>query len=250
MKYYWLSGVALVVVLATAQAQPAPNSQTNTDAAAGFQWGPDLKVLIVGGGWAHDYQTWFNKADTATLHQAGLTNTFYTEDSAVASRELGRADVMVLSCNKQGFETPQWRQAVSNFVDSGKGLVIVHSGVWYNWKWDEFNNMLVGGGSRDHDGEAPFDETVIKDHPVTHGLPPTFKAVDELYHTAASPEGSPMEVLVEAARPGGKKYASVWLVHYNKARIVCIALGHDGNSHNSPEYHTLLVNAVNWAGQK
>ena len=50
--------------------------------------------------------------------------------------------------------------------------------------------------------------------------------------------------------PGGEKYPSVWLVPYRKARIVCMALGHDGSPRSTPEFCTLLTNAVNWAGQK
>jgi len=250
MKHYWLSAVAIVGLLTTAQGQPAPNPPSTAVAPAPFQWGPGLKVLIVGGGWAHDYETWFHKADTASLQKAGITNTQYTEDPAVAATELSHVDVLLFCCNKQGFDTPQFRLAFSNFVSAGKGLVLVHSTLWYNWYWDGFNPLIVGGGAHDHDGVSQFDETIIKDHPVTHGLPATFKMTDELYHTVTTPDASPIEVLAEASRPGGQKYASVWVVHYGKGRIVCIALGHDGNAHNSPDYQKLLANAVNWAGQQ
>ena len=47
-----------------------------------------------------------------------------------------------------------------------------------------------------------------------------------------------------------KSHPSVWVVKNVKARIVCIALGHDGRVHELPEYKTLLVNAVNWVGGK
>jgi type 1 glutamine amidotransferase len=106
----------------------------------------------------------------------------------------------------------------------------------------------VGGGARSHDGVSKFDETVIKDHPVTRNLPATFKISDERYHIVSEPTASPMEILVESSNAGGQKYPSVWLVHYGKARIVCIALGHDGAPRQSAEFSTLLVNAVNWAG--
>jgi uncharacterized protein len=250
MKRYLLSAVALIGLLVTARSQPAPNAQTAAIAAPPFEWGPGVKVLIVGGGWAHDYKTWFNKDDTGTLHNAGITSTHYTEDSAVAASELPHVDVLLLSNNQQGFDKQPFREAVSNFVSAGKGLVLLHSGVWYNWGWNEYNSLLVGGGARDHDGVSQFDETIVKEHPVTHGLPATFKISDELYHTVPDPAGSPMEVLAEASRPGGRKYASVWLVHHDKARIVCIALGHDGSPRSSPEFHKLLVNAVSWAGQQ
>jgi type 1 glutamine amidotransferase len=249
MKYYCLFAVALISLLIQAQAQPAVDKQTNVVAAAPLEWGPGLKVLIVAGGWAHDYGTWDNKFDTALLQKAGITSTHYTESSVVTANELPHADVLLLSGNQPGFDTPQFRQAISNYVNAGKGLVLLHSGTWYNW-WPWWNTALVGGGARDHDGASAFDETVIKDHPVTHGLPTTFKVTDELYHVVPESAGSPMEVLAEASKPGGQKYASVWLVHYGQARIVCIALGHDGYPRAAPEFSTLLVNAVKWAGQQ
>jgi len=251
MKQFSLSAVALISLIATAQGQPAPDAVT----AAPFEWGPSLKVLLVGGGWAHDFNTYFDKADSAALHAAGITNTHYTDDSAVAAREMPRVDVLLLSNNKPEFDTPEFRVAFSNFVSAGKGLVLLHAALWYNWHWgrhnsDAFNLIMVGGGARDHDGVSEFDETVVMDHPVTHGLPATFKMTDELYHTVPRPNGSPMEVLALAARPGGQKYASVWVVHHGPGRIVCIALGHDGFPRTHPEFQKLLVNAVNWAGGK
>jgi uncharacterized protein len=246
MKLYWLSAVAFVGLIIAAQGQPAPGA----GAAAPFEWGPGLKVLIIGGGWAHDYETWDNKFDTEVLHKAGITSTHYTEDSAVATRELSNADVVLMSCNKNGFDTPAFRQAFENFVNAGKGIVPLHSGTFYSWGWGYYYTNIVGSGAHDHDGTSQFDETVLKEHPVTHGLPPTFQITDELYHMVPEPTGSPREFLVEASKPGGQKYPSVWLVHYGKARIVCIALGHDGPPRQSPEFSTLLVNAVNWAGGK
>jgi type 1 glutamine amidotransferase len=249
MKRFCLSAVALTGLLAMAQGQPA----SNTAAPAPFEWGPGLKVLMVGGGWAHDYHTYFDKADTDALHAAGITNTLYTEDAAVVARELPHADVLLLSNNKTAFDTPEFREAFSNYVSAGKGLVLLHAAIWYNWHWgkidsDGFNRAFVGGGARDHDGVSEFDETIVKEHPVTHGLPATFKMTDELYHTATRPDAVPIEVLAEASRPGGQKYASVWLVHNGPNRIVCIALGHDGAPRTHPEFQQLLVNAVNWAG--
>ena len=45
----------------------------------------------------------------------------------------------------------------------------------------------------------------------------------------------------------GKTFPSVWIVKHPKARIVCIALGHDGKAHDLPAYKTMLRNAVAWA---
>jgi len=246
MKHYLLSAVALIGLLATAQAQPAPNN--NAVAPAPFEWGPGLKVLIVAGGYAHDYGTWDNKFDTAVLQKAGITSIHYTEDPVVVARELPHADVLLLSANKHLREGPGFCEAITNFLSAGKGLVLLHSGTWYSWTWDVPTDLIVGGGARSHDGLSDFDETVIKDHPVTHGLPTTFKMTDELYHFVAAPGGSPIEILAEASKPGGQKWPSVWVVHYGSNRIVGIALGHDGPPRKAPEFSTLLVNAVKWAG--
>jgi trehalose utilization protein len=246
MKYYWLTAVALIGLLATAQSQ-SPSSPTNAVPPAPLEWGPGVKVLSIGGTWAHNYALWDNKFDTELLAKAGITSVHYTESPAVAASELPHADVLLLSCNGDFDEMP-FRVAVSNFVNAGKGLVLLHSGSFYAGKWAGFYTAFVGGGAHDHDGPSQFDETVVKDHPVVHGLPATFKITDELYHIVPEPGASPMDVLAYASRPGGgQKYPSVWLVPYGNARIVSIALGHDGFPRKSPEFSMLLTNAVKWA---
>ena len=247
MKKYWLFAIALISILTTAQAQPAAGA----DSTGGFEWGPGLKVLIVAGGFGHDFNTWDNKFDTDLLGKAGITSVHYTEDPTVAARELPHADVLLVSNNHMGFDTPPFRQAVTNFIASDKGIVMLHSATFYAWKWVEWYSNYVGAGARGHDGASPFTEVILKDHPVTHGLPPSFAVTDELYHIEPFQGGSPMEILGEAVRGDGQKYPSIWLVpSAGKARVICIALGHDGFPRQSPEFLTLLTNAVKWAGHQ
>jgi len=235
MKHCFFAIVAVVSLIVTAHGQPPP-----------LDWGPGVKVLMVGGTWAHNYDLYDNKWDTDLLKKAGITSVHYTEDAAVEVQELPKVDVLILSANGK-FDEPEVRQACSNFVNAGKGLVLLHSGSFYAGKWQGFYDNYVGGGAHDHDGPGQFQETVVKDHPVVQGLPKTFNITDELYHIVPAPGASSMEVLVEAARPGGPKYPSVWIVHYGKARIVSIALGHDAFPRESPEFSILLTNAVKWA---
>lgn len=235
MKRCFLAVVAALSITIAAHAQPAP-----------LDWGAGTKVLMVGGTWAHNYQLYDNKWDADLLAKNGITAVHYTENAAVEVKELPKVDVLILSANG-GFDQPAVREACSNFVNAGKGLVLLHSGSFYAGKWQGFYDNYVGGGAHDHDGPGEFEETVLKDHPVVRGLPKTFKITDELYHIKPAPGASPMEVLVEASKPGGEKYPSVWIVHYGKARIVSIALGHDKFPRQSPEFGTLLVNAVKWA---
>jgi trehalose utilization protein len=250
MKHHWLCAVALFGLLTLAQAQPVPPAESSAAAPAPLEWGPGLKVLIVAGGYGHDFANWAHKFDTALLHKSGITSTHYTEDPAVAARELPHIDVLLMSNNYRHFDTLEFRDALSNYVNAGKGgLVLLHSTVYYSWDWWPFYKLVVGGGARIDEGAAPIEVTVLKDHPVTHGLPATFQITDELYQIVPIPGASPMEILAEAYKPGGPKYPSIWLVHYNdKTRIVCIALGHDSYPRQSPVFSTLLINAVKWAG--
>jgi type 1 glutamine amidotransferase len=220
-----------------------------THAEPPFEWGPGLKVLIVSGGGWHDWDRFFNKADTATLNAAGITSVHYTELSNTAAMELPKVDVIVSSVNMPGFDTPAFRKALFDHINAGKGVVLLHSGAWHNWGWPEYDRDIVGGTYNTHDGEGPFQEHVLQHHPVTEGVPETFSITDETYHTVTDPAGPGIDVLVEANRFGAK-HASVWITHNPKARIVCIALGHDANSHNNPEFKKLLCNAVTWAAGK
>ena len=202
----------------------------------------------MGGGSSHDFKKWYAEADVATLNAVGKLCVNYTEDSAVVTKELENVDVLVSSTNQKGFDTPELRQALMKFADAGKGLVLVHPAVWYNWPWPEYNQVLVGGGSRGHDRLGEFEVTILKAHPVTKGVTEKFKATDELYLSNPDPAGTPIEVLAQtsASITTHKEHPSVWIVKHPKARIVCIALGHDGRVHDLPEYKTLLSNAVNW----
>lgn len=243
MKNYWFLALALIgLVLPTSAQADAALPPTN------------IKILIISGGWAHDYETWYHKTDMETLRKAGYTNVEYTEDWQEAAKKLPSADLLIMSGNKSGADTPEFIQAISNYFDGGKNAILLHATLWYNWIWkthtDQFNAQFVGGGARDHDGVGPFTETVVKEHPVTRGLPKNFPMTDELYHTHPMPGGSPMEVLTEASRPGGESYASIWITHRGNSRILCMALGHDGNSHNSPYYQQILLNAVKWTSGK
>ncbi len=87
---------------------------------------------------------------------------------------------------------------------------------------------------------------------MTKGLPKKFLVKDELYHIVAAPDGAKMEVLAETSNSTihGKLYPSVWVVKHPKARIVCIAIGHDGDAHELAEYQALLQNAVSWTAEK
>jgi type 1 glutamine amidotransferase len=158
------------------------------------------KVLLVGGGSSHDFNRFFNRADTEILKTAGCSVN-YTEDADTTARELPKVDVVVLSVNKAGWDTPEVRKAVFDFANAGKGIVLLHAGVWLNYpKWPEYNAQIVGGMSRGHDRLGEFEVKVLDtSHPITKGVPESFRITDELYYFNSDPAGTPIQALAQTS---------------------------------------------------
>ena len=254
----------------TAPASPGPGSGQDARPKAGGRgdaplpdtkpivWAPGkARVLIIGGGSSHNFGQFFGTTDGATLARAGFSVN-YTEDRDQAAAELGKADVAVISVNRQFFDTPEYRKALFDFAAAGKGLVMLHPGTWYGFpQWPELNATIVGGGARGHDRIAAFSVNAVKpNHPVMKGVPASFTVEDELYYLNAEadkvPQGtSAIEVLAETSPSVKfmKPHPAVWVTSHPTARIVGITLGHDQRVHDLDAFKTLLVNAVRWAGR-
>lgn len=211
-----------------------------------------IRVLLVGGGSSHDFDRWYKKEDVETLQKDGLASVEYTSDPTTILSKLSTIDVLYLA-NNQPIGDDATRKAIFAFVDSGKGLVLAHPALWYNWQdWAEYNQKLVGGGSKGHNKYGPFDVTITNTkHPVTKGVPATFALKDELYYQIAAPDATPIEVLATSkAADSDKVFPSIFIVKYPKGRIVGIALGHDAESHTIEPYKTILRNSIKWAAGK
>jgi putative heme-binding domain-containing protein len=222
-------------------------------------WAPNkTRVLVIGGGSSHNFGQFFGGTDVATLNAAGFSVN-YTEDRDQAAAEIGKADVAVISVNRQFFDTPEYRKALFDFAAAGKGLVMLHPGTWYGYTgWPELNATVVGGGARGHDKIAKFAVNVLKpDHPIMKGVPKTFEVEDELYYLNAEPDKMPagvasIDVLAETSPSVRYKqpHPAVWITSHPKARIVGITLGHDERTHDLAPFKTLLTNAVTWAATR
>jgi len=207
---------------------------------------PESKILIVGGGSSHDFEKWFNKADSALLKAA------YTSNVAQIAAALPQINVLYLS-NNQPISDPATRKGIVDFLDAGKGLILGHAANWYNWKdWPEYNRDIVGGGSRGHEKYQEFEVTINDEtSPITAGVPKTFRVKDELYGYVKDPKGAEIQVLATGkSLETGKEWPVVFTVAHPKARIVGITLGHDGAAHDGEPYQKLLKNAAAWAAKK
>jgi len=213
-----------------------------------IEWSAGTKVLLIGGGSSHDFQRFFNLADVATL-KAAKFSVNYTESPLDFVDHVKNVDVLVLSVNTPAFTTPAARKALFDHVNAGKGVVLLHAGVWYNFgDWPEYNRELAGGGSRGHDRLGEYEVKATNGiHPIMKGVPASFRITDELYYFVPDAAGTPIEILATAtstAKPG--TYPQVFVVKHAKARITGLTLGHDGRAHDLPEFKQLLVNSIEW----
>jgi putative heme-binding domain-containing protein len=236
----------------TANASPTPRPPARPAGADPAGGGMErVRALAVGGGSSHDFKRWFGDADKTTLLQTKPAWLDYIENPAAIADAAPNLDVLVLSTNQP--LPPAARKGIADFAAAGKGLLLYHPALWYNWSdFPEYNRDLVGGGAKSHDKYGEFEvEVLMPDHPITAGLPKKFKINDELYHFIPDSAGTPITVLAQATSPvTGKTFPQVWVTQHPKARIVCITLGHDGKTREVPEFRTLLQNAFRWAAGK
>ena len=228
-------------------------TQCKTGGSATANKSGAIRTLIIGGGSSHDFNRWYKQADSATLARDGLASVTYSSDVSNVLDLLPQTDVLYLS-NNQPMADPKLRQAIFDFVEQGKGLVLAHAATWYNWRdWPEYNSRLVGGGSRGHERYGNFDVNIINtDHPITRNIKErSFNIKDELYRMNVDSVGAGIEVLATATVPNTTTtYPLLWITRSQKGRIVGFTLGHDAEAHDKPVYQELLRNAIRWAAGK
>ena len=204
------------------------------------------KILIVGGGTSHDFDAWFRRADSTLLAQAGYS-VRYTDILSEVVGTLDSVDILYLNTN-QPIPDSTLREEIFSFSEQGKGLLLVHPSLWYNWEeyWPAYNRELAGGGARSHGPYGLFTVEITQpDHPLADGLPASAQLEDELYRYEFDPAGPELNTFMEGIEPDtGDRYPVAWTV--DGKNIVGITLGHDGKSHESTLYRQLLLNSVAW----
>ena len=148
---------------------------------------------------------------------------------------------------------PQARENLRQFVEGGKGVVLVHfaCGAWHD-EWPEFSKIAgrawagLGPGVRQHDPFGKFRiEIAQPDHALVRGMA-AFETQDELYTCLVGE--TPIEVLAQAkSKVDGKYYPMAFISQYGKGRTFHCPLGHDAKALNVPEVQELFRRGCAWA---
>jgi len=139
------------------------------------------------------------------------------------------------------------------FLESGRGLVVLHHALvdYLGWKW--WTDEVVGGkyllkpegerpaSSYRHDVELEVEPAA--EHPILAGVG-RLHLWDEVYKNLwISPQNT---VLLRTAHPDSDGPVA-WISPYRAARVAVIQLGHDRKAHRHPGFQKLVRNALLWA---
>jgi type 1 glutamine amidotransferase len=218
------------------------------DRAAAKPEKPALRTLVVTGG--HDYPTSFY-----TLFE-GQDDIDWTH--AATNREAFRRDiradfdVLVLYDSSRDLDE-KGRANLQAFVESGKGVVVLHHAIvdYPDWPW--WYREVVGGrylekpdgalpaSTYKHDVELRIRPVVS--HPIIADIGP-MHIVDETYKGMwISPS---VTVLLRTDEPTADGPVA-WISPYAQSRVVYLQGGHDSAAHRHSGYRTLVRNAILWS---
>lgn len=199
-----------------------------------------LRALLVTGG--HDHEPSFYSVFDG---QKDIRTNVNPHPVAYNS-SLDRYDVVVLYDMVQDLPEPQ-KARLKAFVDSGKGLVVLHHAVvsFENWPW---YRQTIGGqyfektSTYKHDLELEIEP--VTPHPITRGIG-KFRINDETYKGMWMSEKNIVLLRTNHATSDGPV---AWVSPHPVSKVVTIQLGHSSLAHNSPEWRTLVRQAILWAG--
>jgi type 1 glutamine amidotransferase len=210
-----------------------------------------LRLLVVTGG--HDYPTSFY----TLFDRPGELQW----DHATSNHEAFRSDlrqkydVLVLYDMSTEISEAE-RKNLVEFLESGKGLLVLHHAILDYPDWDWWVREVAGGkyltkpeggkpeSSYLHDQKIDVEPAIR--HPITAGIG-KMHLMDETYKGMwMSPN---VTVLLKTDNPTSDP-AVAWIGPYQKSRVVYIQLGHGELAHRDPAYRQLILNAILWTAKK
>jgi type 1 glutamine amidotransferase len=177
-----------------------------------------------------------------------------------AINEPNGPDVIVLGSYLTNGYPEEDRVQIRKFLDSGKGLVVLHHAVGENQTWPYWYQEVLGGAliqraipGMPRSGLRQFPKqkiTPAMDHPITKGVQPFILPPDELFYDMWI--GPKTQVLFRSDDPAMKSVngAIGWLGVHPKARVVCFQCGHTDQVNSDPRYRHVVHNMILWAGEK
>jgi len=212
---------------------------------------PGVRLLVITGGHEHEaaFYNLFDDRKEFGWATVSDTKTAFQQDLR------GKFDVLVLYDFTRELDDKA-KQNLRDFVESGKGIVVLHHGILSYQKWPWWYEEVVGGLYRlNREGDTPnstvkFGEehwiTPAGPHPITNGIAP-FHVTDETYKGLfISPKVKP---LLFTDNPTSDRTVA-WIGPCLTSKVVFIQLGHDHTPFRHPSYRTFVHRSILWTAGK
>lgn len=198
-----------------------------------------------------DYAAQAALVNLGTTHQFSVSSTVNPADLNAAN--LSSYGVLIfLNRNGAGLSSTQ-QTAVENFVQAGKGVVVIHEGLaatsGWTW-WDDLTGAYLGTQISSESGKVIVADPA---HPATRNLPQEWTFTESWYNLASNPRGSVhvLATLEESTVTGsgmGYDHVVSWAQDYNGGRVFCTSLGSSNALYNNSQFLEHLLGAIEWAG--
>ncbi len=210
-----------------------------------------VRALLVTGGHDHDAAFYSLFHEIPELHALPVD----TAANAFKKDLRKQYDVIIMYDFTRDMDE-RARKNLREFVESGKGIVVLHHALLNYQTWTWWSEDVVGGRYRlQREGENP-SSTVKNDqhiavnlagaHPVLDGIQP-FEIVDETYKKMYfSPKITP---LLTTNNPFSDTNLA-WIGPSATGRVVAIQLGHGKTAFDHPSYRRLVRNAILWTARR
>jgi putative membrane-bound dehydrogenase-like protein len=200
-----------------------------------------LRVLFLGQeGEPHPSATVFQLV-SPTFARRGIQLTHvWTPDEALTTEKLAHYDALMIYGSHKTLTAAQ-EQALLQFVESGKGLVALHSAAGM-FSGSGRYAALIGAQVQSESAGDFTAEIVQPSHPVMQGLQP-FAASDQTFVFGQSP--GDRTVLMERV-DGQSRVPQAWVRTQGKGRVFYTAYGHDQRTWGNPAFQRLLEQGLAW----
>ncbi len=207
-----------------------------------------VRGLVITGG--HEHETSFYTIFEGYKDLAGLP--VATSGTAFQKDLRGKYDVLIMYDFSRDLDAAG-KQHLRDFVESGKGVVVLHHALLNYQEWPWWYKEAVGGSYR-LKTEGDVRSSTVKDnqqffvtpqgeHPITAGVDP-FHSVDEAYKRMLFSAG--IRPLLVTDNPSSDRVLA-WIGPTASFKVVAIELGHGPSAFNHPAYRALVHNAILWA---
>jgi type 1 glutamine amidotransferase len=223
------------------------------DSAAG-----KVRVLIVTGGHSFEKEPFFKlfQDNPDISFQAVEHPRAYAQLKTEAAKQY---DVIVLYDMCQEIP-PEAKRDFVHLLQQGKGLVALHHSLVSYQQWEEYSRIIGGQyylEKRQVNGVEKPASTYKHDvrfqvhvadpaHPITQGLQ-NFEILDETYGGCGVQ--SDMKPLLTTEEKTSTPTIG-WAKTYEKSRVVYLALGHDHQAYENPNFRKLVAQSIRWTAGK